>query len=122
MRLELGLLAAGLFCWLAVLILGRVGVPRAGLLPIDLYPLYTVAAILGWLAGNGFVLRTRGRGRRRGLFWMSWLLAPPGFFFLLWTLAPLSVRRAAPLAPIWAWGVFLVLFLVPVSFRRHPRR
>jgi hypothetical protein len=120
LRLELGLLATGLLCWLASLILGEVGPPEGGLLPIDLYPLYSVAAVLGWLAGNGFVLRSRGRGReRRRLLWMAYLLAPPGFFFLLWTLAPAGVRTAAPLAPVWAWGVFLVLFLVPVTFRRR---
>lgn len=121
MGLELGLLAAGLLAWLAVLALTLAGVPEPGLLPVDLYPLYGIAALLGWLAGNAFVLRGSGRtGGERRLLRMAYLLAPPGFFILLWTLAPLAVRAAAPLAPLWAWGVFLVLFLVPVSFRRRP--
>jgi hypothetical protein len=117
MRLELSLLAAGLLCWLAALLVGLGGPPEAGLLPVDLYPLYGLAAFLGWLSGNGFVLRSRGRARR--LFWMAYLVPPAGLFVLLWTLAPAAVRTAAPLAPVWAWGVFLVLFLVPVTFRRR---
>ncbi|MEZ5331194.1 MAG: hypothetical protein R2991_03880 [Thermoanaerobaculia bacterium] len=75
--------------------------------------------MLGWLAGNGFVLRTRRLSGSRRPYWMAYVLAPPGFFFLLWTLGPQAVRSTAPLAPLWAWGVFLVLFLVPVSFRRR---
>jgi hypothetical protein len=50
---------------------------------------------------------------------MAYLVPPAGLFILLWTLAPAAVRTAAPLAPVWAWGVFLVLFLVPVTFRRR---
>lgn len=122
MRLELGLLVVGLLSWLAVLAVGRIGVPGRGLLPMGLYPLYATAAVLGWLAGNAFVLRTRGLQGGRRLYWMAYVLAPPGFFVLLWTLGPNAVRSAAPVAPLWAWGVYLVLFLVPVSFRRRPRR
>jgi len=120
MRLELSLLAAGLLCWLAALLAGLAGVPAAGLLPLDLYPLYGLAAFLGWLAGNGFVLRSRGRGRSRRLSWMAYLVSPAGLFVLLWTLAPAGPRTGAPLAPLWAWGVYVVLFLVPVSLRRRP--
>jgi hypothetical protein len=119
MQLELGLLATGLACWLAALVVGVVGTPASGLLPVDHYPLYGLAAFLGWLAGNALVLRSRGRPAERRLFWMAYLLAPPGFFVLLWMLAPLAVRVAAPLAPLWAWGVFLVLFLVPITFQRR---
>jgi len=99
----------------------------AGLVDLGLYPLYSVAAVLGWLAGNVFVVRLRSpdsrRHRRRLL--LVYLLGPPAFVYLLRVAAPLATQTAAPLVPLYAFAVYGVFFLVPVSFRgmqRPPRR
>ena len=58
-RLELMLLAAFSAVWLvAVLVLFGI-LPLAGVLDLDLYRLYSVAAVLGWLTGNVYLLRRR---------------------------------------------------------------
>jgi hypothetical protein len=32
-------------------------------------------------------------------------------------MAPVADQRAAPLVPLWAFGVFSILFLVPVTMK-----
>lgn len=118
MRLELVLTALFFASW-SVGLLQFVGlVPTAGTLDFGLQGLFTAAAALGWLAGNVYVQRSRGLPsllRRRLL--LIYLLGPPGLLFLLRGMAPMEVQLAAPLAPLYATGVFSILFLVPVSLR-----
>ena len=87
-----------------------------------LYPLYSAAAALGWVAGNVYVARRRRlpwlRGRwLRTFFLTSYLLAPPGAVYLWWSLHPAEVLRAAPLVPIYSFGVYAALFFVPVLLK-----
>jgi len=41
--------------------------------------------------------------------------------WLWWALEPRVVQHQAPLAVLWALGVYLVFFLVPVTLQRFPR-
>jgi hypothetical protein len=103
------------------------GYPFAGTLRLNLYHLYGLAASGGWLLGNVAVSRERRFERgdgdplppvtRRRLFFLN-LLAPVGVLFLLWSLAPESLRHDFPMVPIYAAGVFVLFFLVPVSLKR----
>ncbi len=94
------------------------GSPLAGLLPLSLYQFYGVAAFLGWLSGNVYVHRSRDAPKpvRRRL-WLVYFLGPPGLLYLLRSMAPVVYQAAVPLAPIYACGVFAVLFLVPLTLR-----
>ncbi|HEX9737542.1 MAG TPA: hypothetical protein VGG06_36740 [Thermoanaerobaculia bacterium] len=124
-RLEIALLAAFSAVWLlAVLALFGI-LPLAGVFDLGLYRLYSVAAALGWLAGNVYLLRGRGlpaggRGRRRLL--LAYLLGPPGVLYLLRSLAPPAVQAGAPLVPLLSFAVYLLFFLVPVTLRPRPSR
>ncbi len=120
MRAELLVVSAGLVCWAAALASALVGRPAAGLLPIGLYPLYSLAAALGWLAGNVYVARSgKAAPGVRGVLRLSYLVGPPGLLFLLWELVPTLLQRAALLAPIYAYGVYVVFYFVPVTLRRR---
>jgi hypothetical protein len=94
------------------------GLPFAGSLPMGLYQFYGVAALLGWLTGNVYVHRTRGlpRALRRRVL-LIYLLGPPGIFYILRSMAPITSQTAVPLAPVYATAVFAILLLVPVTFR-----
>ena len=126
-RAELGRLAFYLLCWLAFVVLALAGYPLAGYLRLSLYHLYGLAASGGWLLGNVEVNRERRLARRgakrlppktrRRLFWLS-VFAPSGVFYLLWSFVPDDMRHEFPMAPLYASGVFVVLFLVPVSLKR----
>jgi hypothetical protein len=122
-RLEIALVGICTAVW-AVALLGLWGLlPTAGLLDLDLYRLYSVAAVLGWLSGNLFVLRRRSLGpdhRRRLL--LTYLLGPPAFVYLLRALASRAVQEAAPIVPLYCFLVYGMLFLVPVTLpaRRRP--
>lgn len=119
-RLEPILLAFFFACWLAVLLQG-LGAPLAGTLTILPQPLYTIAAVTGWLAGNLYVRRRKQVPKTlRSRFLVAYLLGPPGLFFLLWAMTPESFQQQAPLVPVYAVGVSAVLFLVPVALRRFP--
>lgn len=100
---------------------GALGLPWAGKAPVGLYLLDGVAAAGGWLCGNLFVSARRAGGRRGPLL-LVYLIGPGGPLYWLFTLAPSEVQRTVPLAPLWAFAVFVLFFLVPVSFRRPPRR
>lgn len=117
------LILAGLFaaCWVAA-VLGAVNAaPLAGSLDLGLYPLYSLAVVLGSAAGNGYAWRSRRlepRERRRIL--LVYLAGPPGLLTLLRGLAPDPVQDAAPLVPFYAFMVFAVFLMVPLMLRR-PR-
>jgi hypothetical protein len=113
----------GLFlaCWaLSVLSFTRV-VDLAGSLPLSLYGYYSVAVALGWAFGIVYVRRTWGLPapiRRR--FLLIYYLGPPAILGVLRSMAPWPDQRAAPFVPLYAFGVFSVLFLVPVTMK-FPR-
>ena len=123
-RLEIGLLGTFSLVWLVAL-LGLWGLlPTAGLLELDLYRLYSVAAVLGWLGGNIYVMRCRSRPKARRHLLLTYLIGPLGFVYLLRALAPESVQQAAPFVPLYCFVVSGLFFLVPVtlSSTRKPLR
>ncbi len=113
----------GLFlaCWaLSLLSFTRV-VALAGSLPLTLYSYYGVAVALGWAFGIVYVRRTWGLPapiRRR--FLLIYYLGPPAILGLLRSMAPWADQRAAPFVPLYAFGAFSILFLVPVTMK-FPR-
>lgn len=117
-RFEVILLGLFLACWIFSLLSFTRIVPLAGSLPLALYPYYTVAVSLGWLFGILYVRRARGQPKpvRRRLA-LIYYLGPPAILVLLRAMAPLEYQRAAPLVPLWAFGVFSILFLVPFSLK-----
>ncbi|HEX4963915.1 MAG TPA: hypothetical protein VF173_24025 [Thermoanaerobaculia bacterium] len=117
-RLEVILLGLFLACWALSLLSFLHVLSLAGSLPLALYPYYAVAVALGWGFGILYVQRTRGLDRplrRRFLF--IYYLGPPALLVLLRAMAPVADQRAAPLVPLWALGVFSILFLVPVTMK-----
>lgn len=113
----------GLFlaCWaLSVLSFTRV-VGFAGSLPLSLYSYYSVAVALGWAFGILYVRRTWGLPapiRRR--FLLIYYLGPPAILGLLRSMGTAQDQRDAPFVPLYAFGVFSILFLVPVTMK-FPR-
>jgi len=120
-RRELLLLTLFGGCWIGAMAHGAADFPWAGALPLDLYALDGLAAATGWLCGNLYVNRRRA-GQGRGALLLAYLVGPTGPLYLLFALASPRIREAAPLAPLWAFGIFALFFLVPVSFRRPARR
>jgi hypothetical protein len=120
-RLEVILLGLFLACWaLSLLSFTRI-VSLAGSLPLSLYNYYAVAVALGWGFGILYVRRTWGLPppvRRRLL--LIYYLGPPAILGILRSMAPWADQRAAPFVPLWAFGVFSILFLVPVTMK-FPR-
>jgi len=115
------LLGLFLACWaLSLLSFTRV-VWLAGSLPLTLYGYYSVAVALGWGFGILYVRRTWGLPtpvRRR--FLLIYYLGPPAILGVLRSMAPWPDQEAAPLVPLYAFGVFSILFLVPVTMK-FPR-
>jgi cytochrome b len=115
------LLGLFLACWiLSPLSFTRV-VWLAGSLPLTLYGYYSVAVALGWGFGMLYVRRTWGLPtpvRRR--FLLIYYLGPPAILGVLRSMAPWPDQSAAPFVPLYAFGVFSILFLVPVTMR-FPR-
>jgi len=115
------LLGLFLACWaLSLLSFTRI-VWLAGSLPLTLYGYYSVAVVLGWGFGILYVRRTWGLPtpvRRR--FLLIYYLGPPAILGVLRSMAPWPDQSAAPFVPLYAFGVFSVLFLVPVTMR-FPR-
>ena len=125
MGVELALLAAFSAAWLLAILAGIGLVPLAGTLTLDLYRLYSIAAVLGWVAGNIYVFRSRAAHdhfRRRLL--LSYLIGPPSFVYLLRALASTTAQQAAPFVPLYSFVVYSLFFLVPLTLRatRTPRR
>ena len=130
-RAELSLLGFFGAAWIVALLHVGGVLPLAGGLPLSLYGYYAFAAVTGWLAGNVYVLRRRrlagraatGGGRRnRRLLGVLYFFGPPSLVYLLRALAPIDHHQAAPLAPLWAFGVYGVFFLVPIAFPPPARR
>jgi hypothetical protein len=115
------LLGLFLACWaLSLLSFTRV-VALAGSLPLTLYSYYGVAVALGWAFGIIYVRRTWGLPapiRRR--FLLIYYLGPPAILGLLRSMAPWTDQGAAPFVPLYAFGAFSILFLVPVTMK-FPR-
>jgi len=126
LRFDIALAATFFFTWsVALLGLWRV-LPLAGLFDLDLYRLYSVASVLGWLSGNIYVLRRRSlapQGFRRRLL-ITYFLGPASLVYILRALASLSTQQAAPLVPLYSFMVYGLFFLVPVTLRgsRRPLR
>ncbi|MEM6792977.1 MAG: hypothetical protein AAF725_03295 [Acidobacteriota bacterium] len=122
--LEVRLLAFFSVLWILVFLSFAGLIPAAGLLGLDLYRLYSVAAVLGWTSGNVFQLRRSSPSLRR---WANpllvYLVGPASIVLLLRSLAPLHMRGAAPFVPLYALVVYCVFFLVPVTLAatRTPR-
>lgn len=120
-RLEAILLALFLACWVLSLLSFTRVLSLAGSLPLGLYPYYAVAVALGWGFGMLYVRRSWGLPaavRRR--FALICYFGPPAILGLLRSMAPLADQRAAPFVPLYAFGVFSILFLVPVTMK-FPR-
>lgn len=136
--LETVILSSSLAAW-SVGILAQIGVLRWNLtFELQLYPLYIVAATSGWFFGNVYVHRSgrqrRSAGRRLDemvlqvarsrLLFVLYIFGPPGWLYLLRSMARREQLDAMPLVPILTLGVYAALFSVPVVLRRTagPRR
>lgn len=119
LKVEAALLIVFSIAWVAVILVLLDRLPVAGTLHLDLYTLYAVAAVLGWVTGNLYVLRRprmpAGAYRLQAL--ISYLLGPLAFVYLLRASAPQSALQAAPLVPLYAFVVYWIFFLVPVTLR-----
>lgn len=116
--MELVLLGIFFVCWLAALAAFGGLLPLAGLLDLGLYQYYGLAAFLGWLSGNVYLHRSRRVPKPLRLrLMLIYLLGTPGLLYLVRALAPLTTQALAPMAPVYATGVFAILFLVPVTLR-----
>ena len=124
MRLEPVLFGFFTLCWLLALAILAIGRSVDSPLPISLYHLYGLAVFGGWLSGNVYVQRTRTVPRSmRSRSLLVYLLGPPGLLFLTHGLSAYQSQARVPLAPVYALGIYVVFFMVPVSFRRmgEPR-
>jgi hypothetical protein len=115
---ELPLLLFFSVCWVVAIVVIIGGLSIAGVLPFSLYHYFGLAAFGGGIAGNVFVHRSNrlGKGSRRWLL-LVYLFGPLGALALLDALGPVEQQRWVPLAPIYAFGIFGLFFLVPVSLR-----
>ena len=122
-RVEPALIGLFLASWLGAL-LGQVRVlDLAGTAPLALYPFFSLAAGLGWLAGNVYVHRRRGipKPLRRRLM-LIYLVGPPGILYLVRAMAPAAEQAIAPLVPLLGFAVFSVFFAVPVTLAPRSLR
>jgi hypothetical protein len=120
-RIELILAALFAACWVAALLGVFDAAPLAGTLDLGLYPLYSLAVVLGSAAGNAYAWRSwkvAPTDRRRLL--ALYLAGPPGLLTLVRSLAPAEAQSAAPLVPFYAFMVFAIFLVVPLMVRR-PR-
>ena len=86
---------------------------------ISLYHLYGLGVFGGWLSGNVYVQRTARLERTARLKpLLGYLFGPPGLLFLSHGLTSSESQFRVPLAPVYALGVYVIFFFVPVSFRR----
>lgn len=120
MKADLVLLALSMAAWAAAFVSYLLGAPLAGTWPIGLYHLYALAAFGGWIVGNLFVRRLRTLAGPAWRLATLYVAGPTSGLFLLYALASRELHNAAPLAPLFAVGVYTVLFMVPVSFHRRP--
>ena len=135
--LETVILSSSLAAW-SVGILAQIGILRWNLtFELELYPLYILAAA-GWFFGNVYVHRSgrerRSAGRaldevvlqvaRTRLLFVLYLFGPPGWLYLVRSMARREQLEEMPLVPILTFGVYAALFAVPVLLRgtAAPRR
>jgi hypothetical protein len=114
-RVEPVLVAFFLAAWIVDLLAVLGLVDLRGSFDLALYPLYSLAAAGGWLAGQVYVVRARGIPaaiRRR--IWVVYYLGPPGVLYLLRAMASVEVHRAAPFVPLYTFGVWTIFFMVQV--------
>ncbi|MEM1180886.1 MAG: hypothetical protein AAGM22_21250 [Acidobacteriota bacterium] len=122
--LELRLLGAFSIAWLLVFLVYAGVLPANGNLSLDLYRFYSIAAVLGWIAGNVYQLRKRPEKPRA---WPSpllvYLVGPPSLVLLARAMAPEVDKAAAPFVPLYSLVVYGIFFLVPVTLAvtRTPR-
>ena len=126
-RLEIVLLAIFSFSWLVATLIMTGLLSVSGALDLDLYRFYSVAAVLGWLSGNVYVFRQRKLAKIRypKQLLLGYLIGPLSFIYILRSLAPRAVQHAAPFVPLYAFIVYWIFFLVPVTLRAtqvQPRR
>ncbi|MEM8963916.1 MAG: hypothetical protein AAGD38_20700 [Acidobacteriota bacterium] len=108
--------------WVVALLANVSILPLADRLGLSLYHYYSIAAVLGWIVGNVFVLRMKLRTNGRWI-WLIYLFGPPGWLFVLWAMAPRTLQEAAPMVALYAFVVYLIFFLVPVTLKSSvPRR
>ncbi len=119
LKIEAALLIVFSIAWALVILVLLDRLPVAGTLYLDLYSLYGVAAILGWVTGNLYVLRRprMPEGSYRTQVLISYLLGPLACIYLLRAAAPVSALHAAPLVPLYAFLIYWIFFLVPVTLR-----
>ncbi len=98
-------------------------IDSSGALRLGLYPLFSIAAALGWVSGNAYRVRSRPLPSllRRGVF-VVYYVGPLGFLVFLRSMAPRPEQAAAPLVPLYSWMVFSMLFLVPIVLRRSASK
>ena len=89
----------------------------AGSMTIGMYAHYSIAAALGWVCGNLFVLRRYRHGASTSLMVPVYLLGPQALLLLLWQMTPREWQHEAAIVPVLAAAVFVVFFLVPWSLR-----
>lgn len=119
-QLELPLFGFFFACWLAAIVFHLRLVPAAGTLAVGLYPLYALAAALGWIAGNVYVVRRRALPREhRKRAAALWLVAPQGVPAVVRAMAPSSHQAVAPLVPLFAFAVGAIFFCVPLVFGKR---
>jgi len=122
-RYEQVLLGLFLACWLVYLLAVFRWATPEGTLALGFYPYDTLAAALGWGAGNLYVYRTRDLEEpARQRFLPGYFLAPLGLILLLKVMMPLDFQRAAPFVGVWAFGVFSIFFFVATKLRIWGRR
>jgi hypothetical protein len=121
-RLKPVLLGLFLACFVLDLLVFLRVLSLAGSLPMTLYGFYSVAIALGWLFGMLYERDRRNQPApiRRRLF-LIYFLGPPGILYLVRSMAPLTEQQAVPLAWLWSFGVFAILFSVPVKLPVTPR-
>ena len=80
-RFEILLLGIFSTSWAVAFILALRLVPVAGVLPLDLYSFFSIAAALGWISGNLYISRepTLPEDRYRWRLFFNYLLGPPSF-------------------------------------------
>jgi len=119
LHFERVVLAGCSIVWLLVILANGGVLPLAGTLDLDLYRLFSLTTVIGWVAGNIYVFRTRDlveKPARRKLF-LKYLMGPLSVVFFLRALAGNEVQASAPLVPIFGFGIYVLFFLVPVTLR-----
>ena len=125
LRYELWLLGFFSAAWIGVFVVYVGWLPLAGLVELDLYRLYSFAAVLGWTTGNVFMLRrsTLPSGQFLTRLLLVYCVGPISLVVLVRAMAPVADQAAAPFVPLYASCVFCLFFLVPVTLKatRTPR-